>query len=321
MESLSSSEREMKISGAIRACKLSSKQKHKWCDRIVEPLVLMLDDDDDDETIEAALFALLSLASGSERNKIQIAKSRVLQVLLNLIRAQNKILFELSITSLLILSSCSANKLEIAASGAIPLLVHILTANANDISQQAILDIISTLHNLSTSHQIIPSIVLSNITTTLILLIYESDKSSELVEKATGLLERIVSFSEIALKEAASLNGAIQALVEAVEEGSSLCKEYAVGILLLVCRNCPNRNRGRILSEGVMPGLLQLSVDGTYRAKEKARTLLLLLRDCTTRKKQWRNVILEKAMEKIDADERVGVALGLVEETIAKLST
>ena len=94
-------------------------------------------------------------------------------------------------------------------------------------------------------------------------------------------------------------------------------------ILFLICRSCRERNRRLILREGVMPGLLQLSVDGTWRGKEMARDLLLPLRDCTgggSRRKQWKNALLERAMEQIDADERVGMGLRMVEETIAKLS-
>ena len=139
-----------------------------------------------------------------------------------------------------------------------------------------------------------------------------------------ALLERIVSSSERALKETASTEGAIRALVEALEEGSPMCKEHAVGILFLICQSCRERNRGLILREGVMPGLLQLSVDGTWRGKEMARDLLLLLRDCSggssRRKQKWKNVLLEQAMEQIDADERLGMGLRMVEETIEKLS-
>ncbi|XP_028121170.1 uncharacterized protein LOC114318471, partial [Camellia sinensis] len=250
-------------------------------------------------------------------------------------------LFNLVIAALLILSSCTANKLAIAASGAIQLLIEFLNSEyTNDnnhqdnnnnnnniiISIQAKLDIMATLHNLSTYHQTIPSIVLSGVVVSLVQLICGYEKSSELVDKAMALLERIVSSSESALTEAASTGGTIQALVEALEEGSPLCKENAVGILVLICQSCRERYRGMILREGVMPGLLQLSVDGTWRAKEMARALLLLLRDCSShhhgcsRNKQWKNVLLERAMEQIDADERVGTALRLVEETIAKLS-
>ncbi|XP_028121163.1 U-box domain-containing protein 4 [Camellia sinensis] len=345
VEGLLCGDGQRQILAAKRVCKATSKQRHKLAERVVAPLVMMLhprqqQQVQDYDTIEAALFALLSLASGSEQNKIHIVKSGAVPALLKLLHCQIESLFNLVIAALLILSSCTANKLAIAASGAIQLLIEFLNSEyTNDnnhqdnnnnnniiISIQAKLDIIATLHNLSTYHQTIPSIVLSGVVVSLVQLICGYEKSSELVDKAMALLERIVSSSESALTEAASTGGTIQALVEALEEGSPLCKENAVGILVLICQSCRERYRGMILREGVMPGLLQLSVDGTWRAKEMARALLLLLRDCSShhhgssRNKQWKNVLLERAMEQIDADERVGTALRLVEETIAKLS-
>ncbi|KAL6960546.1 hypothetical protein U1Q18_038309 [Sarracenia purpurea var. burkii] len=321
---------ERRIVGARRLCELTSKQRHKLAERgVVGPLILMLRAQEC-EAIEVALLALLRLASGSERNKIHIAKSGVLPLLLQLLHCKNKSIFNLAIAALLILSSCTENKLPIAASGAIQLLVQILNAepagdddNADEtaISNQAKLDIIATLHNLSTSHQTIPSVVSSGVVVSLFHLIHGREKSSELSEKAMAMLERIVSSSEIALNEAARARGAIQGLVEALEEGSSVCKEHAVGVLFLICHSCRERYRGQILREGVMPALLQLSVDGTWRGKEMARALLLLLRDGRgSRSRQWKNVILEQAMEQIDEDEWAGTGLRLVEETIAKLT-
>ncbi|KAF5961636.1 hypothetical protein HYC85_002845 [Camellia sinensis] len=311
VEALLCGDGQRQILAAKRVCKATSKQRHKLAERVVAPLVMMLhprqqQQVQDYDTIEAALFALLSLASGSEQNKIHIVKSGAVPALLKLLHCQIESLFNLSTP--------------------MTTTTKITTNNNIIISIQAKLDIIATLHNLSTYHQTIPSIVLSGVVVSLVQLIYGYEKSSELVDKAMALLERIVSSSESALTEAASTGGTIQALVEALEEGSPLCKENAVGILVLICQSCRERYRGIILREGVMPGLLQLSVDGTWRAKEMARALLLLLRDCSShhhgssRNKQWKNVLLERAMEQIDADERVGTALRLVEETIAKLS-
>ncbi|XAR51913.1 Ubiquitin--protein ligase [Bertholletia excelsa] len=320
-EALLRGDGETQILAARRLCRLTSSLRHNLAHRgVIAPLISMLRSRDFD-TIEAALFALLSLSSGSERNKIRIAESGALPVLLKLLRCESDSIFDLVVASLLILSSCTANKLEIADTGAIQLLIEILNTQSITLSVQAKQDIIATLHNLSASHQIIPSLVLSGAIPSLIQLFYNSDKSSELAEKAMALLERIVSSSEIALEETAATTGSVQALVEALEEGSPLCKEYAVGVLVLICNSCRERYRGMILREGVMPGLLQLGLDGTWRAREMARALLLLLRDCSgggSRTKQRKNALLEEAMERIDAEERMGAALRLVEETIAK---
>ncbi|KAM7268748.1 hypothetical protein ACFE04_010914 [Oxalis oulophora] len=314
------------IRAATELSKLNSKQRHKLVERgVIVPLVSMLSCQDY-QAVEASLFALLSLAFGSERNKIRIVQSGVIHVLLEIVQCQSERLVELSVAALLILSSSTTNKLVIASSGTIPLLIGILD-RCDHIIMQAKFDAISTLHNLSTCHQIVPAIVSSGTVFTLLHLIHTYEKSSELVEKALSLLEKIVSVSDYALQETAGSSGAVQALVEIIEEGySAQCKEHAVGVLFLICQSCRDRYRGIILREGVMPGLLMLSVDGTWRAKEKARDLLLLLRDCSSdygsRSRQWKNYLMEEIMQEIDSREEVDCStLRVVEEMIAKLNT
>ncbi|MED6212780.1 hypothetical protein PIB30_086812, partial [Stylosanthes scabra] len=264
----------------------------------------------------------LSLAFGSERNKTRIIKCGALPVLLNHLHSQSQTVVQLTIAAMLTLSSCKANKVPIASSGAVQHLAGFV--NSGDIQLQ--LDVVATIHNLSTCKEIVPLIVASGIVLSLLELVHSSVKSSPLGEKAIGLLENIVSSSESALCEAASVGGAIRILVETIEDGSCLGKEHAVGILLLICQSCREKYRGMILREGVMPGLLQLSIDGTRRAKNTARELLLLLRDCSdysSRRRQMNHELIEQIMEEIDADgENLADAkLRLVEEMIAKLNT
>ncbi|KAK2975255.1 hypothetical protein RJ640_028007 [Escallonia rubra] len=329
VEALLSCDREARILAARGIRNLTSKQRHRLAESgAIPPLVLMLCSQDY-EAIEAALLALLTLAFGSERNKTRIAKSGAISVLLKILQCQNQVLVEHAIAALLVLSSCKANRQAIVASGAIQLLVEILDADDsidsnNNTSLQAKLDILDMLHHLSTCSQIIQFIVFSGAVVSLLRLIYGSDKSSKLTEKAVALLEKIVSSSQDALRKTASTDGAIQGLVEIVEDGSRQSQEHAVGILLLICQSCRDRYRGLILTEGAMPGLLQLSGDGTRRAKEMANALLLLLRDCSgpgLRKKQPNNDFLEEVMRHIDRGGKDGTGLRLVEEMIAKLRT
>ncbi|KAL3526382.1 hypothetical protein ACH5RR_011038 [Cinchona calisaya] len=331
VEALLSNEREAQIFAARELGKLESRRRQKLAEKgIISRLVLMLHMHDF-EAVEAALLALLSLAFHSERNKIQIVNSGTIPVLLKIIQCQNESLIDLAIAALLILSSCTANKLAIAASGAIQILVDSLISQfaaencVQNLSMQAKLDIMSTFHNLSTCPPIIPSIVSSGVVNPMLQIIYGFEKSSELVEKAMSLLEKIVSSSENALKEVAETAPfVIQLLVEAIEEGKPLCKEYAAGTLLVICQSCRDTYRGMTLREGAMPGLLQLSVDGTFKAREKAKALLQLLRDCSdcrTREKESKNQLLEQVMRQIDRAERTGTGLRLVEELIAKLRT
>lgn len=232
------------------------------------------------------------------------------------------VIIELAMAFLLILSSCNKNKTKIASSTR---LIHLLVGliGLDRLTVQAKLDGIATLHNLSTLHQIVPLLISSGAPYALLQVINFCDKSSELAEKATALLENIITHSP---ESVSSIGGAIGVLVEAIEEGSAQCKEHAVGVLLCVCNYDRERNRGMILREGVVPGLLQVSVDGTRRGKEMARELLLQLRDCSgyvIRNKQSKNEIVEQIMREIDQEgERIpGTMLKLVEEMISKLTT
>lgn len=256
------------------------------------------------------------------RNKIRIIKYGALAVLVSLLHCDSQRATHLTLAAMLTLSSCKANKVAIASSGAVQLLVGFV--NNSNCSIQSQLDAIATLQNLTTCKEIVPLIVSSGVMMSLLELIHTSVKSSPLVEKAIGLLENIVSSSESALCEAGSTIGAIRILVETVEDGSSVSKEHAVCVLLLVCQSCREKYRELILTEGVMPGLLQLSVDGTWRAKSMARELLLLLRDCSnysSRCKQIDHELVERIMDEIEAEgeELADTTLRLVEEMIAKL--
>lgn len=248
--------------------------------------------------------------------------------MLNLLRGQS--LVELTATAMLILSSCGANKMPIASSGAIETLIAIISGEvaANPpqiaISPQTKLDAVSTLLNLSTSRRIAPLIVASGGVASLLDLIVTSDspRSPEAVEKALAVLENAVESSSHAVREVACRDGAIRALVEAVEEGSPECREHAVAILLVMVRSYRDEHREAVLREGAVPGLLELSVGGTWRAKEMAQQLLLLLRDCSDyggrakHQKKKKHELVEQLMEEIDAE---GASLTLVEEMVAKL--
>ncbi|ESQ41416.1 hypothetical protein EUTSA_v10014090mg [Eutrema salsugineum] len=323
VESLLSGNREAQIEAAIELSNLSKRQRQKMAEReIIIPLLSMLQYQDC-ITTEVALSALLSLAFGSERNKVRIVKSGAVPMLLEILQSETKmVIVELAMAFLLILSSCNKNKVKIASTRLVQILVGLI--GLETLTTQAKLDGIATLHNLSTLHQIVPLVIACGAPYALLQVMNFCDKSSELAEKAASLLENIISESPESI---CSISGAIGVLVEAIEEGSAQCKEHAVGILLGVCNLDRETNRGMILREGVMPGLLQVSVDGTRRAKEMARELLLLLRECCSgyviKNKQRKIEIVEKIMREIDQEgERIpGTMLKLVEEMISKLST
>ncbi|CAK9159156.1 unnamed protein product [Ilex paraguariensis] len=51
-------------------------------------------------------------------------------------------------------------------------------------------------------------------------------------------------------------------------------------------RRHKQNKRGRDFEELATPGLIQLSVEGTGKSKQKAKALLLLLRDCSGKAKE-----------------------------------
>ncbi|CAN1725733.1 U-box domain-containing protein 3 [Linum perenne] len=301
LQNLFNGGRDAQIQAATQLGKLTSKSRTRLVENgVIIPLISMLQSQHY-EAIEASLFALLSIAFGSERNKKGMVKSGVVVVLLDLLQWRNESLTELTVAALLILSSCTPNKPVIANSGAIQHLVELLlTTTTAAATIQSKLDALTTLHNLSTCTQAIPSIVSSGLVFTLLQLI-TTHQQPQLVEKAMALLETVTISSEMAVAQA---SGGIQALVETIEEGSLQCKEHAVGVLVLICQSCRDKYRGLILREGAMPGLLQLSVDGTWRARNLAQELLLMLRDCggyESRGKQWKQEMVEQIMQEIDA--------------------
>ncbi|KAH7684182.1 Armadillo-like helical-containing protein [Dioscorea alata] len=240
---------------------------------VVQPLVSMLPSPDH-ETREASLLALLNLAVRNERNKDKIVKTGAVPHLVELLRSENCGLRELATAAILTLSASDANKTIIAASGVVPLLVQILVSGGI----QGKVDAVTALYNLSICKENTFLDISVEAITPLLALLKDSKKYSKFAEKATSLLG-ILAKSEEARCVIAESDGAILTLVETVEEGSPLSTEYAVGILLSLCKGCREKYRELILKEGAIPGLLLLTADGTTKARVSAHELLDLLRD------------------------------------------
>jgi hypothetical protein len=159
----------------------------------------------------------------------------------------------------------------------VPLLFQIL----KDGTKQAKADSLMALYNLSTLTQNLHSLLSLHPIPSLLTVIRSCRrKSSKIAEKSCALLESLVAFDQarIALTEE---SGGVLTVVELIEEGSLLGKEHAVGTLLTMCESNRDKYRQVILSEGVIPGLLELTVQGTDKSRTKARKLLELLRNST----------------------------------------
>ncbi|KAL0008754.1 hypothetical protein SO802_010256 [Lithocarpus litseifolius] len=261
---------------------------------VIQPLVFMLVSPNMDAR-EASLLALLNLAVRNERNKVKIVTAGAIPPLVELLKFQNSSIRELATAAILTLSAAAPNKHTIVASGAAPLLVQVLSSG----SVQGKVDAVTALHNLSTCPENSTAILDAKAVLPLINLLKECKKYSKFAEKTTALLE-ILSNSEEGRIAISNSDGGILTLVETVEDGSLVSTEHAVGALLSLCQSCRDKYRKLILNEGAIPGLLRLTVEGTAEARERAHTLLDLLRD-SPQEKRLASSVLERIVYDIAA--------------------
>lgn len=234
------------------------------------------------------------------RNKEQIVTCGAIPPLVKLLEFQNTSnLRELATAAVLTLSAASNNKQTISDSGAIPLLIQILSCG----STQGRVDAVTALHNLTTSKEP-PTIVLdATAAPPLINLLKECKKYSKFAEKTTVLIE-IISKSHEGILAITKAEYGILTLVETVEDGSLASKQHAVSALLELCMSSRSKYRELILNEGAIPGLLRLTLDGTYEARNKARLLLELLRDSTPEKILSLENMVHEIAARVDGSEK-----------------
>lgn len=175
------------------------------------------------------------------------------------------------------------------------------------------------LSNLSTHPDNLSIILGTNPIPSIVDLLIFCKKSSKTAEKCTSLIESLVGFDEgrIALT---SEEGGVLAVVEVLENGSLQAREHAVGALLTMCQTDRCKYREPILREGVIPGLLELTVQGTPKSQTKARTLLQLLRDSPYPRSELQPDTLENIVcniiSQIDGDEQSGKAKKMLAEMV-----
>ncbi|KAH9675531.1 ARM repeat superfamily protein [Citrus sinensis] len=312
---IQSDDPDLKLEAAreIRRLTKTSQRCRRQLAQAVQPLVLMLRAPDSDH--ESALLALLNLAVKDEKNKIKIVEAGALEPIISFLQSPDLNLQEYAAAALLTLSASSVNKPFISASGAIPLLVEILRYG----SQQAKFDAVMALSNLSTHPDNLSIILGTNPIPSIVDLLIFCKKSSKTAEKCTSLIESLVGFDEgrIALT---SEEGGVLAVVEVLENGSLQAREHAVGALLTMCQSDRCKYREPILREGVIPGLLELTVQGTPKSQTKARTLLQLLRDSPYPRSELQPDTLENIVcniiSQIDGDEQSGKAKKMLAEMV-----
>lgn len=233
-----------------------------------------------------------------------IVNSGALLPLTSYLRSTNTTLQERATATLLTLTASKLKKEVITDSGVIPILVNIL----RDGSLQSKIDAVLALYNLSTLGHNLSTILSMRPVPSIVVLLNSCKKSSKHVEKTISLLEALLGFKEgrVALAEK---EGGLLTVVEVLEEGSSKSKEHAVGALLTMCESeerVEKNYREAILEEGVIPGLLELTVQGSPASQVKARRLLEILRGEPSQRTQLHadtlDNIVTNIVSKIDGD-------------------
>ncbi|KAK9074707.1 hypothetical protein SSX86_003025 [Deinandra increscens subsp. villosa] len=280
----------------IRQLTRTSKGCRRQFSAAIKPLVSMLSTPSPPDANEAALLALLNLAVKDETNKISIVEAGALIPIVRFLQSVDTNMQEHAVAAIVTLSASPVKKLAIGASGSIPFLVKIVNHHGG--SPQAKTDAIVALSNLSTEPDNLTLILQSNPVPCLVNILKTSKKSSKITQRCISLIESLVEFKE-ARVSLTSEEGGVLAVVEVLESGSHQSREHAVGTLLTMCQIDRCRYREPILKEGVIPGLLELTVQGTAKARTNAHTLLRLLRDSPYKRSELESETLENILSNI----------------------
>ncbi|XVF71454.1 hypothetical protein PTKIN_Ptkin12aG0038900 [Pterospermum kingtungense] len=298
-----------------RLTKTSQRCRQLLADAVI-PLVSMLRVDSLAEShLESALLALLNLAVKDERNKIRIVEAGALEPIISFLQSENLNLKEYATAALLTLSASFNNKPIIGTSGAIPLLVDILRHGTT----QAKVDAVMALSNLSTCTNNLTIILGTSPIPFTVGLLKTCKKSSKTAEKCCSLIESLVGFEE-GRTTLIDEEGGVLAVVEVLENGTLQAREHAVGALLTMCESDRRKYREPILKEGVIPGLLELTVQGTPKSQAKAQTLLRLLRESPYSRSELEPDTLENIVcniiSHIDGDDQSSKAKTMLAEMV-----
>ncbi|XP_023002160.1 U-box domain-containing protein 45-like isoform X2 [Cucurbita maxima] len=219
---------------------------------------------------ESAAMALFNLAVNNDRNKEIMLAEGVISLLEEMIMNPD---CHGSATALYLNVSCLEEaKSIIGSSCAVPFLTQLLHTDTETLCK---LDALHTLYNLSTVPSNIPNLISSGIIRGLQSLL-AAPLGRTWTEKCIAISINLAS-DESGIDQMASTPELISGLAAILDNGKSIEQEQAVACLLILC-NGSERCSEMVLQEGVIPGLVSISVNGTARGKEKAQKLLMLFR-------------------------------------------
>ncbi|KAG6470647.1 hypothetical protein ZIOFF_071724 [Zingiber officinale] len=316
MKQITSEDEACRISAAteIRRLTKTSSRNRRQLSGAVAPLVSMLRSLNSDSG-EAAILALVNLAVKDESHPFLFSVEFVCPIntfaIGNQIQKQNQ-----DCRSRSTRSPCSLLAIiEFYFAG----VRHCSTPHPLGFLPQAKIDALTALYNLSTIPENLTVILPLHPVPALLCLLRNFRKSSKITEKCSALLELLVNFEEGRAALTAA-EGGVLTIVEVLEEGSLRSREHAVGALLALCESDHNRYRDVILQEGAIPGLLQLTIQGTPKSRLKAHLLLQLLRSSRCKRSELQTGTLDSIVcnivSNMDGDEQMGQAKKMLADMI-----
>lgn len=175
-----------------------------------------------------------------------------------------------------ILSSHHYCRHKIASSGALTSILKILDSEIIDFQKQAL----KILYNLSSNNDGYANIVPSVCIPTLVSFFIDSD----LAGYSLFIMKNLCDTEEarVCITET---KGCIASIAEVLETGSCQDQEHAVAILLSLCSQRVEYCQ-LVMDEGVIPALVNISINGNDKGQVGAMELLRLLRDTRSDDKQ-----------------------------------
>lgn len=181
---------------------------------------------------------------------------------------------------------------KIAASGALVGILNILESQVQELLEPAL----NILSNLSANSDIGSFIKASDFIPKLLPLF----ETSTLARYCVSILKNLCDTGESRVY-IAETDGCITSIAKLLENGSHVEQEHAVSILLSLC--CQRIQYCQlVMDEGVIPGLVDVSINGNKNAKAMALELMLILEDESniTGESSVPNVIVDSIRERND---------------------
>ncbi|XP_024932209.2 U-box domain-containing protein 5 isoform X2 [Ziziphus jujuba] len=237
-------------------------------ENFVEPLIMFLKDAHDLEDVKPQRdgFQLLSTFVSKTRNQIPHLPEDAFDLLASFLDSE---VSEEVLAILEILSSHRYCRHKITASGALTSILKFLNSGSIDFQEQAL----KILYNLSSNNDGHSNIVPPECIPTLVSFF----KHSDLAGYSLFIMKNLCDTEEarVCITET---KGCIASIAEVLETENCQDQELAVAILLSLCSQRVEYCQ-LVMDEGVIPALVNISVNGNDKGQVGALELLRLLRD------------------------------------------